>query len=183
MLLPPRLCWHRTRRNPVPLAGHVYKSDGKPLAGARVFLFPLEAAVEGPLPAVVSGDDGSYRSLTCSWQNKVCASLDFEQGIQILFTKYSLLRISLPGGDSCTGCSTGQCGYSPWAARRPYRGHCHRQRKTGVIVASARIRYRSGRPFGIHVGGCFAHGLFPVCVAQSADFNRDQRCRLSVMDL
>jgi hypothetical protein len=65
------------REESVPLAGHVYKSDGKPLAGARIFLFPLEAAVEGPLPAVVSGEDGSYHLTSPALgKTRVCASLE-----------------------------------------------------------------------------------------------------------
>lgn len=59
------------------LGGHVYKSNGEPLAGARISLFPLEAAVEGPLPAAVSGHDGSYHLNSPAFgKTRVLASLE-----------------------------------------------------------------------------------------------------------
>jgi hypothetical protein len=61
----------------VSLAGRVYESDGRPLAGARVFLFPLEAAVSGPLPGAVSGEDGSYRLTSPAFgKTRISASLE-----------------------------------------------------------------------------------------------------------
>jgi hypothetical protein len=61
----------------VSLAGHVYNSNGAPLAGARVFLFPLEAAVEGPLPAAATGEDGSYHLTSPAFgKTRICASLE-----------------------------------------------------------------------------------------------------------
>jgi hypothetical protein len=61
----------------VSLAGHVYDNQGKGLGGARIFLFPLEAAVGGPLPVAISNEDGSYRLTSPAFgKTRICASLE-----------------------------------------------------------------------------------------------------------
>lgn len=42
------------------VSGHVYTAEGKPLADARIEVFPLQSAVAGPLPAAISDSDGAY---------------------------------------------------------------------------------------------------------------------------
>jgi hypothetical protein len=61
----------------VPIAGHVYDYQGRALAGARIFLFPLEAAVGGPLPGAISKEDGSYRLASPAFgKTRICVSLE-----------------------------------------------------------------------------------------------------------
>jgi hypothetical protein len=61
----------------VSLSGYVYDHNGKALGGARIFLFPLEAAIGGPLPAAISNQDGSYHLTAPAFgKTRICASLE-----------------------------------------------------------------------------------------------------------
>ena len=57
------------------VSGHVYDSEGHPLAGARVIPFPLEVGMSGLVPSAVSTADGSYRlALPAYGRTRICAS-------------------------------------------------------------------------------------------------------------
>jgi hypothetical protein len=126
----------------VPLAGHVYKSDGKPLAGARVFLFPLEAAVEGPLPAVVSGDDGSYHLISPALgKTRVCASLVRAGYPDTFYKVFASPTDHFPEVILAPGAQPDSVDIHLGPPDGLIEGTVT-DKKTGVIVASARITIR-----------------------------------------
>jgi 5-hydroxyisourate hydrolase-like protein (transthyretin family) len=58
----------------VTVTGRVVDAQGKPVAGAKIEVFPLEVGISGPLPSAITDKNGEYRFVSPAFgKTRLCA--------------------------------------------------------------------------------------------------------------
>jgi hypothetical protein len=93
------------------LSGRVFDSDGNPLPGAKISVFPMDVAISGPMPGgAVTDEKGEYKLMMPAYPGRVrlCAVKESAgypdtQGLLFASGKESMPEVTLRPGDHLTG--------------------------------------------------------------------------------
>jgi hypothetical protein len=155
----------RAQRPIVFLSGHVYQNNGKPLAGAKVSLFPLEVGIAGPMPETISDKDGGYQmSVPALGKTRILARLERLGYPNTFYKVFADPHDHFPEVTLARGEPLEQVDIHLGTADGIVDGEVI-DRETGKVVNSAKITLRwANDPSvflseGIRVGGSFEYSL------------------------